>query len=416
MKKYILFLITFFIPAQLISAADTVYFGVRPPDENIRFSEKFSFRMETSYPEQYEIMPDTSSIKNDDFEVLDFSKAGEVSSGTLKNTSWSVVAQAYCIGTSTFPAITWNLQQNGRTVSSAPSPEFNIRVSPMFDPEEVKKEDIRDIYPPVKFPNWLLVVLAVIAAAAFLYYLYRVTGKKAGGIFRREPWADKRTAYQRAYDRTTVLENSSLVQREKIKEFYIGLTSVFRLYLTEEFALSAELFTTRDLTRQMKRSGIGVKNVSMARDFLNRADMVKFAKLRPESVNPDLMALRDLLQALDFEHTPVDTGYASSEGYGQEYNSYSPDTAAQPGVPRPPVRHISVLQSGNGTDKPVPPGAGHPPVPEGRPQPPVFNRPAAPRPPSAQERLYTQQDRMKKTEKQEKDDSRWMPKPGRREK
>ena len=110
MKKYIFFLIAFFIPAQLISAADTVYFGVRPPDENIRFSEKFSFRMETSYPEQYEIMPDTSSIKNDDFEVLDFSKAGEVSSGTLKNTSWSVVAQAYCIGTSTFPAITWNLQ------------------------------------------------------------------------------------------------------------------------------------------------------------------------------------------------------------------------------------------------------------------------------------------------------------------
>ena len=263
-----------------------------------------------------------------------------------------------------------------------------------------------------KLVHWCpYIVLACLAAAAFLYYIYRVTGKKAGIIFRRVPWTDTRTAYQRAYDRTSVLENSTLVQRGKIKEFYIGLTSIFRLYLTEEFALSAELFTTRDLTRQMKKNGIGVKNVSMARDFLNRADMVKFAKHRPESVNPDLMALRDLLQALDFEHTPVDIGYASADGYVQSDNAgsgYAPAAALRPKPPQAPQRHISVLQPGHEKVNAGQPGTGYA-QPLNRPQPPAFSRPQAQGQPAAgginQQR--------EKAEKKEKDDSRWMPKTGR---
>jgi len=313
-KRFLLLFFFFFSFAQAVFAADTVYFGVNPPDENVRFADKFSLRMEAAYPAQYDLVPDTSSLSTNDFDLIDMTKIGEASSGTLKSASWSVVAQAFCIGKSTFPAITWNLVSNGKTMSSAFSPEFNIKVAPLFNPEAAEKEDIRDIYSIVKFPNWLLILLSALIIAAFAWYAYKkLLKEKVASIFRKEPWKDIRTPYQKAYDRTAVLENSTLLQREKIKEFYIGLSTILRLYLAEEYGIAAELYTTKDLARQMKATGIGIKNVSAARDFLNHADMVKFAKLRPKNIKADLSAIRDLLQSLDFEHTPVDIGAETSE-------------------------------------------------------------------------------------------------------
>ena len=345
-KRFLLLFFFFFSFAQAVFAADTVYFGVNPPDENVRFADKFSLRMEAAYPAQYDLVPDTSSLSTNDFDLIDMTKIGEASSGTLKSASWSVVAQAFCIGKSTFPAITWNLVSNGKTMSSAFSPEFNIKVAPLFNPETAEKEDIRDIYSIVKFPNWLLIVLSALIIAAFAWYAYKkLLKEKVASLLRKEPWKDIRTPYQKAYDRTAVLENSTLLQREKIKEFYIGLATILRLYLAEEYGIAAELYTTKDLARQMKSTGIGIKNVSAARDFLNHADMVKFAKLRPKNIKADLSAIRDLLQSLDFEHTPVDIGAETPEPSALHQAFPASPMPAKPVVPEASAAQDNAGQS-----------------------------------------------------------------------
>ncbi|MBO4555906.1 MAG: hypothetical protein J5706_04035 [Elusimicrobiales bacterium] len=309
-------------------------FGVRPPDGEIKFADEFSFKMDVSYPQQYEISPDTSSLGNAYFDVLGFEFINDVSSGTLKTSSWKVHAQAFCVETSTFPAIAWKLFENGKAVSVAKSPEFKIKALPLFNPEEVKSSDIKDVYPPLKFPHWLLIILAVIAAAAFGVYVYRKLTEKNIITFGKVPWKDTRTPYQRAYDRSMMLENSTLLEREKYKEFYTGLVSVFRFYLHEEYGIDADLMTTKDLARQMKESGIGIVNISKSRNFLNMADLVKFAKMKPENVNNDIKAMRSLLQELDLEHTPSDIGasaFPSSQDIGSNpgsENDYSAKSEA----------------------------------------------------------------------------------------
>ena len=308
-------------------ADDMVFFGVKPPQGEIKFSDEFSLTMDVSYPEQYEVLPDTSSAGNAFFDILNFEHIGDASSGTFKTSSWKVNAQAFCIEPSTFPAITWNLIENGKAVSSAKSPEFKIRASPLFDPEEVKKHDIKDVYPPVKFPHWLLIIIAIIAALAFFYYVYVKLNEKNIISFGKTPWQDTRSPYQRAYDRSVVLENSRLLRKEKFREFYTGMVAVFRYYLQEEYGIDADLMTTKDLSRRMKDCGVGVGNISKSRNFLNRADLVKFAKMRPENVNKDLEELRSILQSFDMEHTPVDIGAA---GIGIHQN-YAPDSDGNPG-------------------------------------------------------------------------------------
>ena len=208
-------------------------------------------------------------------------------------------------------------------------------------------------------------MLALLAAAAFGVYLYRKLTEKNIITFGKQPWKDIRSPYQRAYDRSMVLENSSLLKMDKVKEYYTGLVAVLRLYLQEEYGIDAELFTTKDLAKQMKQYGINVANISKTRAFLSHADMVKFAKMKPKSAGADLMKLYDILQSLDMEHTPADLGAAGEPGAyippSVQADSYSsgdygygnPYEANVSAPPPPPVR-----KDGNdGVQKPpYPPG------------------------------------------------------------
>ena len=308
MKKILFVLMMLIFPWQIHAAGEEVYFGVKPPTEKLKFADEFSLEMDVSYPSKYEVLPDTSSADNANFDLLDFARTGEASSGTLKTDVWIIKVQAFDIGVSTFPSIRWNLVDKGKAAASAMSPHFNITVDPFFKQEDVEKSDIRDVYPPMRFPNWLLIILAILLSALAGYIIYRHLERRQGGIFHKEQWHDLRSPYQRAYDRSIVLENSPLVHSGKFKEYYTGLVSVFRLYLKEEFNIDAELFTTRDLVKAMKEYGMNVDSLARTRKFFNRADMVKFAKMRPENAKDDLVFMREILQALELEHTPEDYG------------------------------------------------------------------------------------------------------------
>ena len=141
MKKILFAFLFVFSLCGSLSAEETVYFGVKPPEGKIKFSDEFSFKMNVSYPDKYDALPDTSTAGNSYFDVLSFEKTGEVSSGTLKTSTWKISAQAFCLETSTFPALTWTLMDKGTPVSKAKSPEFKIKADPLFDPKKVKESD-----------------------------------------------------------------------------------------------------------------------------------------------------------------------------------------------------------------------------------------------------------------------------------
>jgi hypothetical protein len=164
-------------------------------------------------------------------------------------------------------------------------------VLPLFKTKE--GEGIRDIYEPFRYIPWLwLLALALAAAAAYRFYRGRKPGAAGGGA---SAWLDQRSPYQRARERLEKLEKSPLAAAGKIKEFYTGLTSVLRLYLAEEFSIDAVLMTTSVLARELKRTGTDIKTALRARELLQKADLVKFARLKPEDAESDSRALEELL-------------------------------------------------------------------------------------------------------------------------
>ena len=296
MRKSTLFLLTAFLaaaPAAAGGAEAGVSLTVTPPAGKILLADSFKFKVEASLPENYSLKPDTSSADGSGFELLSFTKAGEIKKEGRKTETFEVSARAFTLGISTFPAISWRLAgadaPAGTTVNSS---AFNLEVLPLFKTKE--GEAIRDIYPPFRYIPWLRLLALALAAAAGLYLYFRLRGGAAGGA-ARGAWLDARTPYQRASDRLEKLQKSPLAAAGKLKEFYTGLTSVLRLYLAEEFSIDASLMTTAVLGRELKRTGADIKTSLRARELLQKSDLVKFARLRPEDAADDSRALAELL-------------------------------------------------------------------------------------------------------------------------
>ena len=291
MRKTLLSLLAIFLAAAPAAAQDSVSLTVTTPPGKIRLADSFKFTVEASLPEAYSLMPDTASADGSGFELLSFAKTGETRKDGRKTENFEIKAQAFTLGISTFPAISWSIggAPEGSTAATAP---FTLEVLPLFKTRE--GEGIRDIYPPFRYLPWpWLLALSLAVAAAIFAYRMRAHGAAAG--IQKFAWLDPRSPYQRASDRLEKLGKSPLAAAGKLKEFYTGLASVLRLYLAEEFSIDASLMTTPVLGRELKRTGADIKTALRARELLQKSDLVKFARLKPEDAEADSRVLEELL-------------------------------------------------------------------------------------------------------------------------
>lgn len=274
------------------AAEETVSFRLTPPKSGVKLAEPFKIKVEASYPARYSIKPDTATAGNEEFEVLAFTRLNSAAAGALKTDTFEIAAKPFALGQSTFPAVTWELLAAGAPPAAAKSPPFLVEIEPLF---KDAGDAIRDIYPPYRFIPWLWLLAGLLAAAlaAHLYRKLRRQGAAGGAAY--SAWKDPRTAYQRARERLERLAASPLAAAGKMRELYTGFTAVLRLYLGEEFGLDAELMTTADLARELKTTGADLKTALKTREFLEKADLVKFARLQPPDAAADAAALLELL-------------------------------------------------------------------------------------------------------------------------
>ena len=284
-------------PAQPAPEGGPVTLALTPPDGKVGLAEAFDFKIEASMPEGYTLRPDTAAASNSEFQVTRFASKGVKTAAGRRTETFEVEAKAFTLGISTFPALAWQVSGPGAAAGSlVKSKPFNLEVLPAFEIKE--GEDIKDIYGPYGYFPWrLALILAALAALAF--YLYRRFSGGRAALFSRAAWTDARNPYQRARERLDRLAGSPLAQNGRMKEYYTGLTAVLRFYLDEEFALEASQLTTSDLCRELKRTGAELKTLTQARDLLHKADLVKFARLKPADPAADADALRELLTAFN---------------------------------------------------------------------------------------------------------------------
>jgi hypothetical protein len=286
--RLLLFAAILFAPAAG-GAQETVAFKLTPPAGKVRLAEVFRLKVEASCPEKYSIELDTTSLDGADFSLVEAAAGRAASEGGLRKQTFDLKVQAFTIGISTFPELAWRLNAAGAEPAAARSPSFLLEITPAF---ENAPEGIRDIYPPFSYPPWPWILAGLLAAAAGLAAWSRRRSSQAAVW---AAWRDARPPYLRALDRLAAVRRSPLPAAGRVKDYYVGLTSVLRFYLAEQFALSAELMTSADLARELKRTGADLKTTLKTREFLQKADLAKFARHKPENPDSDAAALEGLL-------------------------------------------------------------------------------------------------------------------------
>ena len=171
--------------------------------------------------------------------------------------------------------------------------------------------DIRDIKPPVEIPSgwaWALWVAGAIVLAAVGYLVWRYWRANHGKIILSPPVPAHIRAKQK------LAEALNLIGQPK--EFCIAVSDTLRWYLEERFNFHAPERTTEEFLHELRGTTLLTPDQKESLvDFLNRCDLVKFAKYEPRE--PELRDLHASAVRLVEETEPVltaggDRGSATS--------------------------------------------------------------------------------------------------------
>jgi len=146
--------------------------------------------------------------------------------------------------------------------------------------------DIKDVKPPLEIPRnlWLLfrwiglgILLAALAVLLLIIYIRRKAGKVLLPV--REP--PPRPPHEIALEALEELTASDLLDRGQIKQFYIDLSEIIRRYIGGRYFVVAMEMTTTEVLEGLIDTDLEEDLLHGFRSFLNRCDMVKFARFRP---------------------------------------------------------------------------------------------------------------------------------------
>jgi len=234
------------------------------------------------------VWPETLTL--DPFELLDLRPVEPVPEGAGLRSSAELTVTAFELGALTLPSFevaVLDAAGDAMTLSTAAS---TVTV------ESVGRDEggaIRDIKGPLEIPfsaATLLPWLAGLGAlGAFAYWLYR-RNQRTERPDTSAPVVPPRPAHEVAYESLNALEASGLLELGEVKTYHIRISDIMRIYVEGRFGVDAMEMTTGEVLDGLRRAQTPSGVTADFRQLLDRCDLVKFAKYRP-----DVPACRDLV-------------------------------------------------------------------------------------------------------------------------
>lgn len=176
-----------------------------------------------------------------------------------------------------------------------------------FNPEQPYHDikDVADLPVAKRKTIWWIAGGALLLLMLLLYFLLRK--KKPLPVPVAAPPADAYAAALRALDE---LER----KRPASRDFYAGLTDIFRLYIDRRCGIRSLQDTTADLLRQLQKTGLPGPAYDHLSQVLLLADFVKFAKYEPvpDENGQSVAVIRQTLKEMERNYSEVNPTKISS--------------------------------------------------------------------------------------------------------
>ena len=229
------------------------------------------------------------TLKNIDVVSIDGPNIEET--GTGKIVKYVSVLSRFDSATVTIPPIRIEYRtKNDTTLKSIESNPVTFNVHRM---DVSVEEEIKDIKPPIRLFDYFFLIYVliglIILSILVYYFIWRkyFRSKKEIVVVKKE---EKLLSHQLALKQLEQLEKEELWQKGFVKEYHSRITEIIREYFEKQFNLPALERTTSESLQLLKHHQQGYKVLDITEQFLNNADLVKFAKYVPiETVNVEMM-------------------------------------------------------------------------------------------------------------------------------
>ena len=286
-KKFFLFFLIQFYFSPLSAQEITVSASTDTTDYMIGDQIQYSLLIEMN-KDVYIINPFfRDSLKNID--VISISDPIAKENETGKSVKYNCVLSRFDSAEVTIPPIKIEYRTKGdSTLKFALSNPVTFNIHRL---DVSMQEEIKDIKPPIRLFNYLFLIYLGIALVILLigYFVYR-------RYFKNKPQpeikvkTEKIPLHQITLRQLDQLEREELWQKGFLKDYHSRITDIIREYFEKQFGIPALERTTTESLKLLRQHPKGIKVLDTTSQFLNNADLVKFAKYSPlEIVNQEMM-------------------------------------------------------------------------------------------------------------------------------
>ena len=145
-------------------------------------------------------------------------------------------------------------------------------------------EEFHDIAPPVDYsliPPWLVFVIAFVVLSILGLVVWWF-------VQRRKPELPPKVPRELALEELEEIRPE--IERMSPYQFSIRVSDILRRYVTQQYGLPATRQTSIEfLTATAKAPSFSADDKSLLEDFLNRCDLIKFAKYEATTSDSELL-------------------------------------------------------------------------------------------------------------------------------
>ena len=305
----------------------------------INVGDPVTVRLLVDHPADWAVQwPDSLDLSP--FEVLRYEVAepGPAPSGEGMRSAAALAVTSFELGELEIPPIEVAVAAPDGTVRTLLTDPFRIGVESVGLDES---GDIRDIKGPLSLSRdwWALVpwLLLLAALAAGAYYLHRRLRSRPAAASPK-PAPPPRPYPIVALEALDELEASSLLERGRVKAYHIRISEIIRAYVEGQLEVPALEMTTREVVHGLRRASLSRAITESLQSFLDRCDLVKFAKLRPGADRSrELMGMARSLVAMTSGGQTGADGQAAGPATGAQSPGAEESGTAEWEVPADPA-------------------------------------------------------------------------------
>ncbi len=274
----------------------TVVLRAEAAPKEIHIGDRISFTIMAAYS-GVDVAEQHFSTATGEFEILaSRAQKGKPDANGKNTVAFAFALTTFSTGTITIPAMPVMFRKEDGSLIETRTTAIPITVKSTLAEQGDKGglKPAKGLY-NVRSYLWIWILLAALGIALIVWLWTQRTRSGVTVVEKQEPLISPEDEALQALDALL----SEPVTDETIKEYYFRLSRILRRYIERRYGVSALEMTTAELVAAIRRLDLPLAAAQTFREFIDNADLVKFAKLMPtpEEIPADGSRVRTFVEA-----------------------------------------------------------------------------------------------------------------------